>query len=43
MLYGLGLSSGIGIIPVLLLGALALTATGWICALRCGGHRKPLV
>ncbi|HSP49396.1 MAG TPA: MFS transporter [Pseudolabrys sp.] len=38
VVYGLGLSSGIGIIPVLLLGAVALTATGWICALRL--HRK---
>jgi predicted MFS family arabinose efflux permease len=34
VVYGLGLSSGIGIIPVLLLGAVVLTATGWICALR---------
>jgi Arabinose efflux permease len=38
VVYGLGLSSGIGIIPVLLLGAVVLTATGWICALRL--HRK---
>jgi MFS transporter, DHA1 family, inner membrane transport protein len=34
VIYGLGLSSGIGIIPVLLVGAISLTATGWICALR---------
>jgi predicted MFS family arabinose efflux permease len=34
VVYGFGISSGIGIIPVLLLGALVLTATGWICALR---------
>ncbi len=34
VIYGLGLSSGIGIVPVLLLGAVVLTATGWICALR---------
>ena len=34
VVYGLGLSSGVGIIPVLLLGAAVLTATGWICALR---------
>ena len=38
VVYGLGLSSGIGIIPVLVLGAVVLTATGWICALRL--HRK---
>jgi len=38
VVYGLCLSSGIGIIPVLLLGAVVLTATGWICALRL--HRK---
>jgi predicted MFS family arabinose efflux permease len=34
VVYGIGLSSGIGIIPVLLVGAVVLTATGWICALR---------
>ena len=34
VVYGLGLSQGIGIIPVLLVGAVALTATGWVCALR---------
>jgi len=34
VVYGLGLSSGIGIVPVLLVGAVTLTATGWICALR---------
>jgi MFS transporter, DHA1 family, inner membrane transport protein len=33
VVYGLGLSSGIGITPVLLFGAAMLTATGWICAL----------
>ena len=32
LFYGLGLSGGIGIVPVLLLGAVCLTATGWICA-----------
>jgi predicted MFS family arabinose efflux permease len=32
VVYGLGLSS-VGIVPVLLLGAVMLTATGWICAL----------
>jgi len=34
VVYGLALSNGIGIVPVLLLGAVALTATGWICAIR---------
>jgi predicted MFS family arabinose efflux permease len=34
VVYGLGLSSGIGITPVLLTGAVALTAAGWICAFR---------
>jgi len=34
VVYGLGLASGIGIIPVLLLGAVVLIATGWTCALR---------
>jgi predicted MFS family arabinose efflux permease len=34
IVYGLGFSSGIGIVPVLLTGAVALTATGWICAAR---------
>jgi predicted MFS family arabinose efflux permease len=34
VVYGLSLSSGIGIVPVLLVGAVTLTATGWICALR---------
>ena len=34
VVYGLGISSGIGIVPVQLLGAVVLTATGWICALR---------
>jgi DHA1 family inner membrane transport protein len=34
VVYGLALSNGIGIIPVLLVGAVVLTATGWICALR---------
>lgn len=33
VVYGLGLRS-VGISPVLLFGALVLTATGWICALR---------
>jgi len=34
VIYGLGLSSAIGIIPVLLAGTVMLTATGWTCALR---------
>lgn len=34
VVYGLGLSSGIGLVPVLIAGAVALTATGWICAYR---------
>ncbi|MGH6726011.1 MAG: MFS transporter [Pseudolabrys sp.] len=33
VVYGLGLNS-IGIVPVLLTGAVVLTLTGWICALR---------
>ena len=37
IVYGVGLHS-VGITPVLLLGAAALTATGWICAL---GLRRP--
>ncbi len=39
VVYGLGLSSGIGIVPVLVGGAVMLTATGWICALRL--RREP--
>jgi len=38
VVYGLGLSSGIGIIPVLLTGAVMLTVTGWTCALQL--HRQ---
>ncbi len=34
VVYGVGLSSSIGITPVLLCGAVVLTLTGWICALR---------
>ena len=34
VVYGLGLSQGIGIVPVLLTGSVALIATGWVCALR---------
>ncbi len=34
VVYGLGLSSGIGLVPVLLTGAVVLAATGWLCALR---------
>lgn len=34
VVYGLGLSSGIGLVPVLLTGAVMLTLTGWTCALR---------
>jgi MFS transporter, DHA1 family, inner membrane transport protein len=41
VVYGLGISSGIGVVPVLLIGAVALTATGWICALRL--NRPPSV
>jgi predicted MFS family arabinose efflux permease len=41
VVYGLGISSGIGVVPVLLIGAVALTATGWICALRL--NRPPPV
>ena len=33
VVYGIGLGS-VGIVPVLLVGAVVLTATGWICALR---------
>ena len=33
VVYGIGLNS-IGVTPVLVFGAAALTATGWICALR---------
>jgi predicted MFS family arabinose efflux permease len=33
VVYGVGLNS-VGVTPVLLVGAAALTATGWICALR---------
>lgn len=33
VVYGLGIGS-VGIVPVLLVGAVMLTATGWICALR---------
>jgi predicted MFS family arabinose efflux permease len=33
VVYGIGLGS-VGIVPVLLLGAVMLTATGWICAMR---------
>jgi predicted MFS family arabinose efflux permease len=39
VVYGLGLSSGAGIVPVLVGGAVMLTATGWICALRL--RREP--
>ncbi len=34
VVYGLGLSHGIGIVPVLLTGAVTLVIVGWICALR---------
>lgn len=33
VVYGVGLNS-VGVTPVLLVGAVALAATGWICALR---------
>ena len=33
VVYGVGLNS-VGVTPVLLVGAMALAATGWICALR---------
>lgn len=39
VIYGLGLSSGAGIAPVLIGGAVMLTLTGWICALRL--RREP--
>jgi MFS transporter, DHA1 family, inner membrane transport protein len=39
VVYGLGISSGAGIVPVLLTGTLVLTVTGWICALRL--RREP--
>jgi DHA1 family inner membrane transport protein len=39
VVYGLGLSSGVGIAPVLIGGAAMLTVTGWICALRL--RREP--
>jgi len=39
VIYGLGLSSGVGIEAVLIGGAIMLTATGWICALRL--RREP--
>jgi len=39
VIYGLGFSSGVGIVPVLIGGAVMLTATGWICALRL--RREP--
>lgn len=34
VVYGLGLSSGVGVVPILIGGAVMLTATGWICAMR---------
>lgn len=34
VVYGLGLSSGIGLEPVLLVGAAVLATTGFVCALR---------
>ena len=34
VVYGIALAQGIGLIPVMLLGSLALAITGWICALR---------
>jgi DHA1 family inner membrane transport protein len=37
--YGRGLSSGIGITPVLIAGAAMLVATGWTCALKL---RRPV-
>lgn len=37
VVYGIGLN-GVGVTPVLLVGAVALTATGWICALRLRRH-----
>jgi len=43
VIYGLGLSSGIGITPVLLFGTVMLTATGWICALRLRRPASPAV
>jgi predicted MFS family arabinose efflux permease len=40
IVYGLALSSGIGLTPVLLAGTVVLTATGWTCATRM--RRQPL-
>jgi predicted MFS family arabinose efflux permease len=34
VIYGLGLSSGVGITGVLIAGVVMLTATGWICSLK---------
>jgi len=34
VVYGLGISQGIGIVPVLLTGSVALIVTGWVSALR---------
>ena len=39
VVYGLGFGS-VGIVPVLLTGALILVATGWVCALRM--HKPPV-
>jgi MFS transporter, DHA1 family, inner membrane transport protein len=38
VIYGLGLNS-VGIVPVLLTGTVAMTLTGWICAMRL--RRQP--
>ncbi len=42
VVYGLGLSS-VGIVPVLLFGAVMLTATGWICALAFAAAGERIV
>ena len=34
VIYGIALNHGIGLIPVMLVGSVALAITGWICALR---------
>jgi predicted MFS family arabinose efflux permease len=41
VVYGIGLSSGVGIEPVLIGGAIMLTVTGWICALQLRRDAAP--
>ena len=40
VVYGAGLTS-VGITPVLVVGAAALAATGWTCALRLRRNNAP--